>query len=82
MIAALLARQTTVELVQEAIQRFGPLSDAEIQSLLDETARAVSAALSRLLLGRVEITRACPARVEGTAGRGVALYRATGGRHA
>lgn len=67
MVPELLARQTTLGLIHEAIGLFGPLSDKELQVMLDESPHATSHALSRLLLlGRVEMVR--------TADRDVVLY--------
>ena len=67
----LLARQTTLGLIHEAIRLFGPLSEREIGDMLDESIYATSYALSRLLLdGRVECVR--------TPDREVVLYGARG----
>jgi hypothetical protein len=69
----LLARTTTTALILEAVQRFGPLSEREIGTMLDESLCATSAALSRLLLSR-------QVRIERTAQCDVVLYAARGGR--
>jgi hypothetical protein len=70
--AQLLARTTTTELILEAVQRFGPLSEREVGDMLDESFQTTSRALSRLLLrGQV--------RLERTASREVVLYAARGG---
>lgn len=62
--AELLARATTTELVYEALDRYGPLSEREIGAMLSDSPRLTGPALNRLLtLGLIRVERTADVEV-------------------
>lgn len=64
-----LARQTTTDLILEALQRFGPLAEREIGDMLDEPWQSTNAALDTLICQR-------RIHIPHTPGRPVVLFAA------